>query len=88
MKNAFAFLVAGAFALSIGSSLAVADNNSEKSVRNCGETGLNPGQALQLLTSGPAAGKDRIQTPPVAFESEFDTVGEAIKDSCLNELPS
>ncbi len=85
-----AFMIsAAAFALVVGLSgtASANENNSENSARECGGTGLNPGQAFQLpnLNGGPAAGPDQVQTPPEFAElMGAESVGALIKNGCEN----
>lgn len=77
-------MTVAALALSTGAAFA---NNSENSARDCGGTGLNPGQAFQLpgLIGGPAAGPEKTQTPPeFADLLGADSVGELLKRDCIN----
>lgn len=64
----------------------VSANESQHSAMQCGGTGLNLGQALQLpgLIGGPAAGPNQNQLPPEFAELlGADSVGDLIQRDCV-----
>lgn len=77
--------IAGMLALGMVGATSVAANESANSAMQCGGTGLNPGQAWQLayLVGGPAAGKDKTQTPrEFATLMGAESVGKLIQRDC------
>jgi hypothetical protein len=84
MKILASLLASAALLLTVGTASADPTN----SARDCGGTGLNPGQAFQLpnLAGGPAAGPEQAQTPPeFADLLGADSVGELLKRDCVKD---